>query len=533
MCADHKSAIDCGGGRGARAMWVRHPRIAAIAIAAVLSLLAITPSEARWLRAESPQFIVYSQGSEADVRAVAQELQDFDALLRLMTGFTGEHAANKLTVYLVNSKDELKTIDPHVAPQVLGFYRATNEGIMVAVLGRDWRGPEWASARNLIFHEYTHHFYNQYVGEHYPSWFEEGIAEYDSTAEFKGDKVRLGGFTQMRAWELFATNWVPAEQLFDPAPDAKQPEGFYSHSWMTVHYLMESQERAEQAQRYLNAVMRGEDHAKAFQGAFGMDYAAFDKALKGYVSRAKIVESVISRPPEAKPVDIKVVALPRSADAMLLHHARMMGNFVGKDGRDAFLAKVRSEAAAFPDDPLALHTLGMAEAEYGDQDKADAPLDRALALNRDDVEALYLKMMRYYEAARRHPDARKQFEQQAKKFGAEVYKREPNNYPTLYFYACMAMDDSEVPTENTLNTILLAHELAPQVDEITITAGIAALRAHHLDDARHLLERVAYTPHPSGAAAVARKYLDQIAGNGAADGAPKGSAESANTNAKK
>jgi hypothetical protein len=51
----------------------------AVAAATLLSLFAVTPSEARWLRAESPQFIVYSEGSEASVRAATQELQDFDA----------------------------------------------------------------------------------------------------------------------------------------------------------------------------------------------------------------------------------------------------------------------------------------------------------------------------------------------------------------------------------------------------------------------------------------------------------------------
>jgi hypothetical protein len=59
-----------------------------VKLAAALAWLAVAsaPAEAAWLRAESPHFVVYGEGDEAALRARTATLEDFDALLRLLTG---------------------------------------------------------------------------------------------------------------------------------------------------------------------------------------------------------------------------------------------------------------------------------------------------------------------------------------------------------------------------------------------------------------------------------------------------------------
>jgi len=57
-------------------------------LAAALGLLALTPvaAQAKWLKAETPHFVLYSDGSEGNLRALAGDLEEFDALLRASHG---------------------------------------------------------------------------------------------------------------------------------------------------------------------------------------------------------------------------------------------------------------------------------------------------------------------------------------------------------------------------------------------------------------------------------------------------------------
>ncbi len=50
--------------------------------AALIAALAATSAEAKWLRAETDNFIIYSEGSEKSLRDFAVTLQRFDATLR-------------------------------------------------------------------------------------------------------------------------------------------------------------------------------------------------------------------------------------------------------------------------------------------------------------------------------------------------------------------------------------------------------------------------------------------------------------------
>lgn len=56
------------------------------------------------MRAESPHFIVYSAGSEEQLREQVLLLEDFDSLLRLMTGRKGGGRAARLAVYVVSGR---------------------------------------------------------------------------------------------------------------------------------------------------------------------------------------------------------------------------------------------------------------------------------------------------------------------------------------------------------------------------------------------------------------------------------------------
>ncbi len=85
---------------------------AAMAFAA---LVVSTPSHAAWKRAESPLFVVYSDGSQKELVDFTQKLERFDALLRAFTGSTAmQPSPIKLQVYLVSNLREVRDLVPQL-----------------------------------------------------------------------------------------------------------------------------------------------------------------------------------------------------------------------------------------------------------------------------------------------------------------------------------------------------------------------------------------------------------------------------------
>lgn len=89
----------------------------------------------------------------------------------------------------------------------------------------------------------------------------------------------------------------------------------------------------------------------------------------------------------------------------------------------------------------------------------------------------------------------------------DAHRLDGNHYPTLYRYGLTF--NGEPLTENTLNVMLLAHQLAPQVGEIRFAAAQMLLFRQENAEAIALLEPLANDPHDSTYAAVARALIAQ------------------------
>src|SRR5690554_1466596 len=139
-----------------------------IAATTLLGLIA-WPDAARaeWLRAESERFIVYSDGSERDLRNYVQDLETFDRVLRFRTGLPMDGVPpRKLPIYLVRNRAALLEVNPYLGEHIAGFYVATGEDIFAVAIrsgSRDW----------VMLHEYAHHFMHQNFATAYPGWYVE------------------------------------------------------------------------------------------------------------------------------------------------------------------------------------------------------------------------------------------------------------------------------------------------------------------------------------------------------------------------
>ena len=166
----------------------------------ILALLALVPStaSARWIEARSPNFVVYSDGGEDSLRRSVQLLEDYDRLLRTLTGTTAPPSTSPLRVYLAGSAAKLSQVEP--APGgVLGFYRARVGGTAAFAARGDRPGM---GGEEVLLHEYAHHFATRYYPAYYPAWYSEGFAEYVMTARFAGDRIEAGRYNPGRAITL-------------------------------------------------------------------------------------------------------------------------------------------------------------------------------------------------------------------------------------------------------------------------------------------------------------------------------------------
>src|SRR5689334_1442305 len=103
-------------------------RLFFLALAAVLACAG--PASARWLRAESADFVVYSDGDPMILKDYVARLEIFDALLRFKHGLPlGVPPARKLDIYLVRDLKQLQITAPQMGANIEGYYSATVEDI--------------------------------------------------------------------------------------------------------------------------------------------------------------------------------------------------------------------------------------------------------------------------------------------------------------------------------------------------------------------------------------------------------------------
>jgi hypothetical protein len=481
---------------------------AALAGLICCALLSAAPARAEWRRAESPNFILYSTQPEAQLRQRILLLEDYDRLLRRMISVTEPPVPNKLHIYIVDGNDDLQLIR-QVPSTTAGMYEATSEGIAAFV-----DDSTNMSGNEILFHEYAHHFMLQYRPNAYPTWYVEGFAEYFMTARFSPTRIDIGDYSSSRSGSIRFGTWLPMERVLNGdlrGFNDEQRAQFYAQAWLTVHYFYSTAERQAMLARYLVA-LRGDNPQNAIQTATGMDAAAFGREISHYVGSGHVDYGRMPRPANEAVPPVTVTVLPRGASDLMLYDAALLVGISDEKGH-AYLPRIRALAARHEGDPFAQRVLAHAELQFGDAATADRLLDGLLASSPNDAELLYLKGMRHLLAAERD-EAWQAEAAEARRWFGRAHQADANHYQTLFRYAQSLRRDPGFISENNIDVMLLAHQLAPQVAEITLNA--ASMLIAHRDNgiAINLLRPLASDPHNAELAQAARQMIEVA--NGAA-----------------
>lgn len=461
------------------------------------ALLATAPAQAAWMRAETDHFVVYENGREAEVRALASDLERFDGFIRLMfsTPEVPGSRSNKLTVWVVPDVGTVQQLCGRCS-NVYGFYEGRASGSVAFTPRRiDDHGAagEAFSARIVLFHEYGHHFLLGNYATAYPGWFSEGFAEFVSTMRI-GAKVEIGVPAQHRAYGLFNGPRLSATVLFDPLRrktlSGGELESLYGRGWLLTHWIMFDKDRRAKLSQYLTLLNTGTPSLAAATKAFG-DLDALDRELDRYLNRSRIPAVGLDRWRVPEP-SVTVAPLSEGADAMVAFR------LVSTRGVNAQIAaslhrKAAPVAAKFPGDAIAQGWFAEIATDAGEDAAAAQALDRAIAADPSSAQAMTYRAMLAMRAAGKAKDAAAW--DAARHAIVKANRADPDRaLPLVLFYSSFEQE-GKPPRPSAIAGLYRAQELVPQDDGLRLLAARQLIRDGALQAARRMLAPLAYNPH--------------------------------------
>lgn len=472
-------------------------------IVTVAGLAAPDTAHARWLRAESQRFVVYSDGDEQTLRQNVRDLENFDRLLREIHGLNpNAPTPRKLEIYLIRSSREMELLRPGWGEIVAGYYSAGSEDIY-AVGIRERRNNQ------TLLHEYVHHFMLQNFPQAYPVWLVEGYAEFFGASEFDNSGVTFGMPLSSRGYALLSSRWLPLEEVVGRERPMRASletlDAYYAQSWAVTHWFLSDEQRRPRLFGYMNEIASGADPMEAFNRATGMSLDDFQRELRRYVGgRIRYSQAPASSFPE---VAMTITELPASADELLLLNQRQKSGLEEAE-RQETLSMIRDNARGLGEDPFALLVLGHAELHIGDADEGERLLRRLIELEPANVEARQLLASRRYDMASEagdHEEARRLLDE-ARDLLAEALSIAPSDYRTHLWLGRIREAQPGYPTADDVRTWMAAYRLAPQLGDVRLGLARALMLGGLFNEAVVVLEPLANAPHGGSA----RDYAAQL-----------------------
>lgn len=515
-----------------------------VAACSILALATMpSAASAAWKRAQSPNFVVYGEGSEKALRDAALDLERFHALLRQRFNVVAEdESRHPLPIFLLGRADEVGTLARWSS--VAGFY-SSSVGDTFAVSNRERGNGQFSyDAQSVLFHEYAHHFMMRYFPAAYPAWYVEGFAEFLSTVEFRPDgRPDVGRPAYHRAYGLIDG---PAMSIRDVL--FKQPRQFrgdlvdvyYGRAWLLVHMLSNVPERSGQLTRYLNAIVAGTPQEAAAEQAFG-DLDVLGRDLNRY--RSQGLRYLRYANPVGSDIPVTITTLPAADDALVMPRLRRLSLIDAEDwgpnradriddvdgdeksdddarakaraARDKAIAALEAEltalSARWPQSADVLVELAIVQRARKNAAAAAQTVDRAIALQPDHGRARLLKgeLLLVAAAESDNPTAAQWRDARAEIVRAN--RQAPNDpLPLLSYRRSFEMQGVEPPA-SALDGLLRAFELAPESRELRGRAAYQLAQQKRYAAAINVAKSLASDPHDRGAGAELLKQVSRMA----------------------
>ena len=222
------------------------------------------PKAEKWILVRAGDLEVLSNAREAKVREIAARMEQFRRVLLHLVPTLAVSSSETTRIFLFKNEASMKSFKP---PAARGYYwggsyskfitlNATPSASTRADPVSQWLNPYTHYPYHDFYHEFTHYILDCNFPR-VPAWLDEGLAEYYSTFEVKGDRATLGVPLGQSIISLNSDKmlWIPVDLLMSasrPTDDLLiTTPYFYLQSWATVHYLLHgSAQRQDELFRY-------------------------------------------------------------------------------------------------------------------------------------------------------------------------------------------------------------------------------------------------------------------------------------------
>ncbi|MEO7178383.1 MAG: hypothetical protein ABIW83_06025 [Allosphingosinicella sp.] len=466
-----------------------------------LALLMGLPTSARaeWKQATSTNFVVYSEGGEAQLRDFATKLEKFNYVLRAYHGVTAPPSPIKLKVYLLPN---IAAVERMAGGEgIAGYYIPRARGLlMVGTRSRPpgpinaRSGPDYVDidSESILLHEYTHHFMFQYFPATYPTWYSEGFAEFwGATDILPNDVVEVGQPVNYRYGSFEMNRWLPIRKLLTAQSYADVPEVdlLYAEGWLLVRSAFDDPKQSKQLQVYLKAINRGATYEKAMNEAFD-DVGALDGKVRAYAGKSRFqVMRLPFKKIEVGPIAVSPVS---PAENMMMNLSIELAQGILKRDAAEFAGKVRSAAGRFPNDPFALVLLSEAERLAGNRDAATGAADKLLAAAPNDSRGLLQKALAEMDRLKAASSKDAKAWSSARQLLVKASRAAPNDPLVLEAYYDSYVGQGILPPDPAQAALYRAHELAPSDSDLRYKVAADFEKRDLIEEAIAIIRPVAY-----------------------------------------
>ena len=259
----------------------------ALALACSAASVALPSEDAVWIRAETRNFTVFSDADTNTAEALASDLELLHSVLESLNRDRVAVPPVPTYVFIFRNEESFRPYKLRVGGKpapISGYFLAHPHANFVAVDGS--RGDR---SRSVVFHEYIHYFVRHNLPEA-PLWFNEGLAEFYSTFQHRGDEALIGMQVEHHVDWLRNNDLIPFAKFLetqtssDVYNEKKRQGAFYAQSWALVHmFLTGDQELRENTANYLEALSDTSDPIAALEDAFDLSPRELERKLGEYV----------------------------------------------------------------------------------------------------------------------------------------------------------------------------------------------------------------------------------------------------------
>lgn len=465
------------------------------------------PAHAAWTEVSSDHFLIYGEQSESVLTKFAERLELLHAAmaLRHARDLPKPSPSNRVTIYAVNDIATVRKLG-ELANNAAGVY-IPRAGATMAITPRIGQAADKTDlgGETILYHEYAHHFMFHITNRAMPKWFVEGFAEFYSGLKFTDDAIGVGLPAYHRTNDFAFGFKVPIRTLLRAEGDAgtnARDNSFYAQSWLLMHYLTFSKERATQFPVYFSLLAKGKPALEAAETAFG-NPDTLSKDLDAYFAKRSLSYLPIAR---AKlsfgPITVRKVS---AGQAALIYPIIKAQRGVDDEEAKALALTVRPIAAKFPDDPAAQTALAEAEIDAKNLDAGLAAADRAIALDPKSIKP-YLQKGRALFSKAQESHKPEDWQATRKLYLAANRMEMDNPIPLIQFYQTF-VSEGIAPNKSAIAGIERASMLAPFDWSLQWLLAEQYARDGRLAEAIAKLEPIAYSPHQGESAAKAQTRI--------------------------